>query len=104
MRAVIDNPLSSLKTIIAVEDGKLITGSSQDCDPIVEEVKRMRQVGDGKMSKDLWHAAKFPEVIVETYCNQAGITFSEFMQNKIHVKRMLNDPALSAFRVYQGAL
>lgn len=43
--------------------------------------------------------AEFPAELVEKYINDAGITFQEWMQNPEHVRRMLRDPALSAFRI-----
>ena len=101
MKTVINNPGSDLKTVVAVEDGNLITGSVQDCTPYLENAARMR-VDGGKKDKDMWHAASYPAVVVETYCNQAGITFSEFMQNKVHVRRMMQDPDLSKFRIFEG--
>lgn len=101
MKTVLSNPGSDLKTVVALEDGKLITGSVQDATPYLENAARMRQEG-GKGSKDMWHAAHFPAIAVEMYCNNAGITFSEFMQNKEHTRRMLQDPALSKFRVFEG--
>jgi hypothetical protein len=48
------------------------------------------------------HAARFPMVVVERYCNEKGITFEEWMSNPEHAKAMLNDSALSAFRVWEG--
>lgn len=50
-------------------------------------------------SKDMPVLAEFPAEIVEKYINDAGITFQEWMQNPEHVRRMLRDPALSAFRI-----
>lgn len=50
-------------------------------------------------SKDMPVLAEFPAEIVEKYINDAGITFQEWMQNPVHVRRMLRDPALSAFRI-----
>ena len=31
-----------------------------------------------------------------------GISFSEFIANPEHARSMLNDPALAAFRVWEG--
>lgn len=101
MKTVISNAGSDLKTVVAVEDGKMITGSVQDCTAIVEETTRKRNEGEHGTS-EMRHAASFPEVLVEKYCNTNGIEFSEFMQNQVHVKRMLQDPALSYFRVWEG--
>lgn len=50
-------------------------------------------------SKAMPHLAEFPAAVVEKYVNDNGITFAEWMQNPVHVRRMLNDPALSGFRV-----
>jgi len=101
MKSVIHNPGSDLKTVVALEDGKLITGSVQDATPYLEKAARLR-IDGGKQDKDMWHAAHFPAIAVELYCNRAGIEFSEFMQNKAHVRRMLQDPDLSKFRVFEG--
>ena len=49
--------------------------------------------------KDMPALAEFPAAIVEQYCNTNGVTFAEWMQNPVHTRRMLNDPALSAFRI-----
>jgi hypothetical protein len=50
----------------------------------------------------LKHAARFDAQLVETYCKDAGITLNEFMVNPVHIRRMLRDPNLSAFRIWQG--
>ena len=53
-------------------------------------------------SSELKHAARFDAEVVDQYCRNAGITLNEFMVNPVHVRRMLNDPALSGFRVWEG--
>src|SRR5690606_33619995 len=50
-------------------------------------------------SKDMPHLAEFPAEIVEKYLVDAGITLHEWMNNPVHVKRMLQDPALAHFRI-----
>lgn len=54
--------------------------------------------GDGDM-KVLAH---IPDIVVEKWLNDRGITFAEFMRSKEVRARMLNDPDLSAFRVWKG--
>lgn len=49
--------------------------------------------------KEMPLLAEFPAELVEKYCNDTGVTFSEWMQNPVHARRMLNDPALAHFRV-----
>ena len=90
-----------LQPIIAVEDGKLITGSRQDCTPFLEAATRKRNEGEHG-SKEMRHAASFPPVLVERYCNERGITFSEWLANPIHARVMLMDPDLSGFRIWGG--
>lgn len=82
-------------------DGAMTVERSQDCTPIAEHTKALHNEGLHG-SKDMKLAAKLPYVMVEAYCNQHSIAFSEFMQNRDHIKRMLNDPALSHFRVWKG--
>jgi hypothetical protein len=54
--------------------------------------------GDGDM-KVLAH---IPDIVVEKWLNDHGITFAEFMRSKEVRAKMLNDPDLSAFRVWKG--
>ena len=93
--------MSDLRTVVKLEGDTLITGSVQDCTPFLENATQRRNEGIHG-SGDMRHAASFPPVIVERYCNESGIEFSEFMSNPVHVKRMLGDPALSGFRVWTG--
>lgn len=39
-----------------------------------------------------------PAFLVEKYCNDRGVTFSEFMRNPVHATNMMTDPALAHFR------
>lgn len=100
MRSVIDQG-GGLSTVVALEDGNLITGSVQDCTPFVERTKALHREGIHG-SSDFKHAASFPPVLVEKYCNINGISFGEFLKNPVHCKAMLNDPALKDFRVWGG--
>jgi hypothetical protein len=90
-----------VKTVITTEDDKLITGTVQDCTPILENATRLRNEGLHGTS-EMKHAARFPLVLVEKYCNDSGITFAEFMREKKHIRAMLSDPALSGFRIWEG--
>jgi len=74
---------------------------TQDCTPIAEYAKAQHNAGMFGTT-DVKHAAKLPLVIVEKYCNDIGITFSEFMQNPIHIKRVTLDPKNSDFRIWKG--
>jgi hypothetical protein len=53
-------------------------------------------------SKDVKHLASVPRLVVEHYCTVNGVTLAEFMRNKDHIKRLLNDPAFADFRVWPG--
>lgn len=90
-----------VQAVVALEDGNLITGTVQDCDPIVEYAQALHNEGHHG-SSDFKHAAKLPRVAVETYCNVNHITFAEFMQDPKHIKVMCNDPDLRKFRIWPG--
>jgi hypothetical protein len=90
-----------VRSVVALEDGALVTGTVQDCTPILEHTQSLHNEGLHG-SSELKHAAKLPVVLVERYCNLNGITFADFMQGKEHIRRMLNDPDLSGFRIWPG--
>lgn len=74
---------------------------TQDCTPIAEYAKAQHNAGMTG-SADVKHAARLPMVIVEAYCNENGVSFAEFMQNPVHVKRLVQDPKNDAFRIWKG--
>lgn len=89
------------KTVIEVQDGLMTAATIQDCVPIAEEMKALHNAGEFG-SSDMKYCGRIPDVFVEKYCNDNGITYTEFLQNREHVRRLINDPALSHFRVWPG--
>jgi hypothetical protein len=90
-----------LQSVIAVEDGKIITGTVQDCTAIMEHAIAKHNAGDFG-SSDMKHAAKIPMEKVEEYCNFLGISFEEFMRDGCHIRAMCNNPDLKKFRIWPG--
>lgn len=74
---------------------------TQDCDPIAEWAKRQQAEGVHG-SSDMKLAARIPNVMIEKYCNDKNLTYSEVMGNPHHMRAIVNDPALSAFRIWPG--
>lgn len=100
MKTVIDQG-GGIRSVIAVEDDKLITGTSQDCEWILDRCAAMRNEGMHG-SKEMRLVADIPVVTVETYCNLNGITLAEWYANPDHIRRMVNDPDLSKLRIAPG--
>lgn len=102
MRSVIDNGGTS--TVIQLNnDGSLTTGTVQDCTAILEHAQARHKEGLHG-SSEMKLAASIPFVLVEKYCNDRGIEFREFMASEDHKKAILNDPALSYFRIWNGKI
>lgn len=89
-------------TAIKFEDGRMVVQRSQDCTAIAEHCGTLRTETEQRGEVRL--AARIPEVIVERYCNDNGITFGEFLRDPAHLRRVCNDPALAAFRVWPGKI
>lgn len=92
-----------LSTTFAEQDGRLFIGRSQDCTPIAEDAKRRHNAGEFGTS-EMKHAARIPNVVVEAYCNEQGVSFEQFMADPVHIKRVVQDPKNDAFRIWKGAL
>lgn len=91
------------QTKISLHDDTLVVSRSQDVDPILRSVRAEREATGGRnQAGDMMHAARLPMVVIETYCNANSLTFQEWMNNPEHARRMLNDPALSSFRIWEG--
>lgn len=77
----------------------------QDCEPIVDEVKLIKETSDGRGDTSLgYHVGRIPAVIVEQYMKFAGITFHEFVINKDHIHRIMNNPDYKQFRIFEGKI
>lgn len=90
-----------IKSEVLTDDELIVFRSIQDVEPHLDHAKDMRDRGNTG-SSELRHAAHFPGNLVQHYCVLNGITFAEFIGNPIHTKRMLNDPDLKKFRIWEG--
>lgn len=82
-------------------DDRLVINRVQDVEPILDLTHDLRaagRVGSGEFR----YAASLPMVLVEAYCNDRGLSFHDFMADPCHANAMVNDPALKAFRVWEG--
>lgn len=96
--------MSDIQTNIhAHQDGSVTFERVQDCNAIAEYTKARHNQGLHG-SSDMKLAASIPLVFVEKYCNDHNIEFSTFMQDRAHMRAMLQDPALSHFRVWKGRI
>lgn len=97
--------MSEVKTEIHVDpsEDRFTVNRVQDVEPILERAKALHNAGIGQ-SGEWRHAASIPNVIVERYCEDAGITFREFAMNEVHQRRLLESPDLSHFRIWKGRL
>jgi len=95
--------MSGVKTVLhdGERAGDLVIERVQDCTPIAEHTTALRNCGLVGGS-EMRHAASFPMVLIERYCNERGIAFEQWMKDPAHARAMLADPALGAFRVWEG--
>ena len=84
-----------------VGDDTFVINRVQDATKFLDYAHAVR-TADVKHSDDMKEAAFFPDAVVENYIATNGITWHEFLTNQDHVKRMLNSPDLSGFRVWEG--
>ena len=75
--------------------------AKSDVDLVADHCAGLRGVG-ATGSKDMKHVARVPGFIVQKYINDNKLTFAQFMRDPVHADRMLADPALKAFRVWEG--
>ena len=95
--------MNGMHSQIHVKDGQMVVSSTQDCTAIAESTKARHNEGMHGTS-ELKHAARIPMVMVEKYLIDNNITYREWSIDKAHIRRMLQDPALSHFRIWSGAI
>lgn len=82
-------------------DGKMIVQRTQDCTAHAEWCKEQRAIGNVG-SSEMRLAASIPDVEIEAYLNETGVSYADFMLDPEHMRRMLSDPTLSDFRIWTG--
>lgn len=90
-----------LSTSFKHQGDELIIQRTQDCTPIAEYAKAQHNAGFTGTS-EVKHAARIPNVIIEKYCNDNRVTFQQFMGDPAHIKRLVQHPDNSAFRIWRG--
>jgi len=77
----------------------------QDCEPVVDEVKRIKEVTDGRGDGVMgYHVGKIPAIIIEQYIEEMGVSFHEFCVDPVHITRICNDPDYKRFRIFEGRI
>ena len=86
--------------------GKVFVKREQDTTPYVERAQALSEYwnSDARRNHEMYYAGTIPNVVVEKYCTDKGITFREFMMNPVHHRRILNDPDFAKLRVWKGQL
>lgn len=95
--------LGQLQTSFAEHDGRIFIAQTQDCTPIAERAKALHNAGEFG-SSEMRHAATIPDVILEKYMNERGVTYAELMSDPKHFRIICNDPDNKMFRVWPGRL
>jgi len=72
----------------------------QDIEPILDNVKQLREFGGRGETGEFYHAAQVPVVVVENWLNLRGLSMSQFKGSV--VTEFLNDTDNKPFRVWQG--
>lgn len=81
--------------------GSVTFEERQDAEPILKQAIALHN--DGHHGTKEWkHAAKLPRVLVDKYCLDHGISFHEFLRDKVHLRRMLMDRDNRMFRIWPG--
>lgn len=76
----------------------------QDVEPILDNAKALAAMENAGKSKsgEWYHAGRFPQVIVEEWLRLKGLTMQDLRGEVVDM--FLNDPAHSAFRIWNGNL
>lgn len=90
-----------IEDIDATHEAHIYEANMDDLHAVADYCKARQNaglVGDS----DMRPLMTVPGIIVQQYMNENGVSYPEFMRNPEHAKRMMNDPALSAFRIHRG--
>lgn len=75
-----------------------------DLDLIAAECMALRSAGMTKTSDGDWHVMKADGWTINDWCVRKGVTFAQFMRDRLLQDRFINDPDNSAFRIHTGRI
>lgn len=100
---LIDNAHTGIQTILHDDGEKLAIERVADVAPVLQEISEIKQITNGmSATREMAHVGRIPAIAIEQYCNDVGIDFYTFMNEDIHVTRLLNDSNYSRFRIWEG--
>ena len=83
------------------QDGKVIHQRTNDYTQEVEDVKRIRDRGEGN-GKDHKLVGRVPAALVYEWCQAAGVNMRDQYAVAEVIRKKMNDPDFKAFRVWEG--
>lgn len=91
-RLLSKDPLTGVETWFHDDDGGFKIENRQDISAILNQNRALQNQGISKGEKgEFWHAATVPNVILEMWANEAGMTMNDPAFKEV-VKKKLNDP------------
>jgi len=95
--------MQTIDTSVVFRGDEAFIKRTQDCTPVAERAKEMHRAGMHG-SSEVKLAASIPNILIEQYCLDNGITYREWCCDEAHIRRMLADPALAHFRIWPGQI
>lgn len=100
---VIQGPEEPVKTDIVTtyheEDGKAILKYEQDVGPVIEAIKRHETKPWLSKEKEFKAVAEIPMIVYAEWAKQHGMTYKQAMEDPAAMRRFLNDPDQSVWRI-----
>jgi hypothetical protein len=82
-------------------DEGFVVERTQRFDGLVDTCKALHNEGFHGTS-DMRPLMSVPGVMIEAWCEKRGVTFAEFNRDAKLQSAFINDPDLSAFRIWKG--
>ena len=83
------------------EGSKFVVQSTYDFNPVLQRAAALRAAGDGRVGESR-HVATVPIELIQQWCKEAGVAWSDIEGRKEVVKRKLMSGDNSQFRVWGG--
>jgi hypothetical protein len=84
-------------------EDRVTINRSEDVEPLLNRLASQRAEGYTG-SADMKFVGTIPNIIVEKYLNEKGVSMQDFINDDIHIMRIMNDPEYKHLRVWQGRM
>lgn len=90
-----------MRRALKANDGRVYVRTVQDVEPIKKSINQLKETHRESEIMGV-HVGRIPKVVIIEYMNRIGVTYKQFLEDDVHVRRILLDSEFKDLRIWEG--